>query len=79
MEDDPRVAELKDQWLEGYGRQRLLSQQGIREVDSMVMLRRMALPAWIGSRIESPEPQRLAARFAAGTAELADAYPRKHG
>ena len=40
------------------------------EIDTFVMLRRMALLAWIGSHIEAPEPQELAPGFASTTARL---------
>ncbi len=79
IEDDPRIPEFKEEWLAGYRSLRTLSEADIREIDSMVMLRRMALLAWVGSRIESPEAQNLAAGFAAGTADLADAYLQRHG
>ena len=74
MEDHPQVGALKEAWTEGYQSVRPLSQAEIDEIDSFVMLRRMALLAWIGSHMEAPEPQELAPHFAAVTADLADAY-----
>jgi len=44
------------------------------EIDTFVMLRRMALLAWIGSHIEAPEPQAMAPDFARVTAELGQAW-----
>ena len=79
MEDDPRVPELKEEWLAGYGSLRTLPAADIREIGSMVMLRRMAVVEWIGSGIDSPEAQGLAAGFAAGTAEQADANLHRNG
>jgi Ser/Thr protein kinase RdoA (MazF antagonist) len=74
MEDDPRVPGLKEAWLRGYRKVRPLSPEDEAEIDTFVMLRRMALLAWIGSHIEAPEPQALAPGFAATTARLGAAY-----
>jgi len=74
MEDDPRVPELKAVWVRGYRRVRELSAAEEAEIDTFVMLRRMALLAWIGSHIEAPEPQALAPGFARVTAELGRNY-----
>lgn len=70
IEDDPRVPAMKDAWVRGYRSVRPLSAEEEREIDTFVMLRRMALLAWIGSHIEAPEPQQLAHGFARVTAEL---------
>lgn len=70
IEDDPRVPELKAAWIRGYEKVAPLSAADRDEIDTMVMLRRMALLAWIGSHIEAPEPQALAPDFAATTARL---------
>lgn len=70
IEDDPRIPALKAAWVEGYRAVRDLSADDKAEIDTMIMLRRMALLAWIGSHIEAPEPQALAPGFAATTAKL---------
>ena len=44
------------------------------EIDTMIMLRRMALLAWIGSHIEAPKPQKLAPSFAENTAQLGQSW-----
>ena len=74
MEDDPRVPALKNAWVRGYEKVRSLSDGEKGELDTFIMLRRMALLAWIGSHIEAPEPQALAPDFARVTAELGEAY-----
>ncbi len=74
FEDDPRIPELKAAWLRGYRTLRSLSDEEEREIDTFVMLRRMALLAWIGSHIEAPEPQALAPDFAIRTAALGKAW-----
>ena len=51
-----------------------LPDEDVREIDTFVMLRRMALLAWIGSHIDAPEPQAMAPHFARVTADLASDY-----
>ena len=79
MEDHPRVPEYKEAWIEGYCETRNLLSEDVAEIDSFVMLRRLALLAWIGSRIESTEPRKLAGEFASRTEELAEVYLHRHG
>lgn len=74
IEDDPRIPALKAAWLRGYRSVRDLAPEHEAEIDTFVMLRRMALLAWIGSHIEAPEPQQLARGFAATTARLGRAW-----
>lgn len=74
IEDDPRVPEWKSAWLRGYQSIRPLTDQDIEEIDTLIMLRRMALLAWIGSHMEAPEPQALAPNFARVTANLGADY-----
>lgn len=78
IEDHPQVPKLKEAWIEGYTDFLRLGREEIGEMDSLVMLRRMALLAWIGSRIDSTEPQQLAGTFAQGTAVLAEDLLRRH-
>jgi Ser/Thr protein kinase RdoA (MazF antagonist) len=79
IEDDPRVPEMKEAWVRGYRSVRELSDADEAEIDTFVMLRRMALLAWIGSHIEAPEPQKLAPGFAATTARLGEKYLSRFG
>jgi Ser/Thr protein kinase RdoA (MazF antagonist) len=74
MEDHPKVPELRAAWVHGYRRVRAVGEAEEAEIDSFVMLRRLALLAWIGSHIEAPEPQALAPDFARVSAELGEAY-----
>ena len=74
IEDDPRIPECKEAWLTGYRTIRSLTADDLAEIDTFVMMRRMALLAWIGSHIEAPEPQALAPGFAAATASLGQAW-----
>lgn len=79
IEDDPRIPGLKDAWVRGYRSVRGMSPEEEAEIDTFVMLRRMALLAWIGSHIEAPEPQALAPGFAATTARLGQDYLNRIG
>ncbi len=79
IEDDPRVPELKAAWVRGYRTVRHLCDADEAEIDTFVMLRRMALLAWIGSHIEAPEPQALASGFAATTARLGQDWLERPG
>ncbi|QYX55978.1 phosphotransferase [Roseovarius sp. SCSIO 43702] len=74
IEDDPRIPAIKAAWVRGYRSVRDLSPGEEAEIDTFVMLRRMALLAWIGSHIEAPEPRKLAPGFAATTARLGRAW-----
>jgi len=76
IEDDPRIPDFKKAWLCGYRSVRALPERDEAEMDTFIMLRRMALLAWIGSHIEAPEPQALAPGFAAATARLGETYLR---
>ncbi|WP_246717326.1 phosphotransferase enzyme family protein [Oricola nitratireducens] len=79
IEDDPRIPELKAAWVRGYRSVRTLGVVEEAEIDTFVMMRRMALLAWIGSHIEAPEPQALAPGFAATTARLGQDYLERMG
>lgn len=68
------IPALRASWLEAYQAVRPLSAEDIAMLDSMVMLRRMALLAWIGSHSETNLAQAHMAGFAEGTAHLAQRY-----
>lgn len=68
------VPALRSAWLEGYQAVRVLTDADIAAMDSMVMLRRMALLAWIGSHAETALAEQHRHGFADGTARLAERY-----
>lgn len=68
------IPQLRDAWFGGYRTVRSLSQEDLDITDTMVMLRRMALLAWIGSHGETRLAQHHAPGFAEGTAALAERY-----
>ncbi len=70
IEDDPRIPEFQSAWLCGYRSVRPLAKEDIAELPTFVMLRRLALLAWIGSHLEAPEPRALAPGFAKKTMVL---------
>ena len=74
MEDHPQVPALKEAWVEGYRKARALSDDEYQEIDTFVMLRRMALLAWIGSHREVDLAQELAPTFCEKSVALAEAY-----
>ncbi|MDR3470218.1 MAG: phosphotransferase [Devosia sp.] len=74
FEDSPVVPELRRRWLEGYAAVRTLEAADIAILDTMVLLRRMALLAFIGSHGETELAKAHAADFARITAELAGTY-----
>lgn len=73
-ETEPQVASLKDAWLRGYLPERALTHEDIAALDAMVLLRRMALLAWIGSHNETTLAQTHEPGFAEGTVKLATRY-----
>ena len=44
------------------------------EIETFIMLRRMALLAWVGSHIETPEASSLAPDFSKITVQIAENY-----
>jgi Ser/Thr protein kinase RdoA (MazF antagonist) len=74
MEDDPRIPELKQAWVRGYRSVRPLSEEDEAEIPTFVMMRRLALLAWIGSHSEVDIAKELAPTFAPVSEELGRNY-----
>ena len=74
MEDHPQIPALKTAWVNGYRSIRALPEEDEREIDTFVMLRRLALLAWIGTHSEVDTAAELAPTFAPVTVDLAMAY-----
>ena len=79
MEDHPQVPALRAAWLNGYRAVRPLSDADEAEIDSFIMLRRMALLAWIGSHAGTELARSQAPHFAAVSARLARDYLHRCG
>jgi Ser/Thr protein kinase RdoA (MazF antagonist) len=77
MEDHVQVPALKASWVAGYETVRPLEDIDKREIDTFVMLRRMALLAWIGSHANTDLARSLEKDFARVSAELAETYLTK--
>lgn len=73
-EHDPKVPALIAAWVRGYRRVAPLSAAEEAEIPTFVMLRRLLLVAWIGSRAETPLAQAMGAGYTAGTVGLCEAY-----
>ena len=76
IEDSPQIPALKAAWLEGYQQQRPLAAQDIAIIDTMVMLRRMLLLAWVGSHRDADIVADMIDDFGRVSAELAEMYLR---
>ena len=74
MEDDPRIPDLKQAWVRGYRSIRPLSEEDEAEIPTFVMMRRLALLAWIGSHSEVDIAKELAPTFAPVSEELGRNY-----
>lgn len=74
MENHPRLEDFKQEWLEGYREKQPISNREESFLNDFVMLRKLALLAWIGSHSESDEPKLLAPHFAQETVEIAESY-----
>jgi len=79
MEDHPQVPDLKKAWLRGYRKVRTLTTSDEAAIDTLVMFRRMALLAWIGSHSKVEFAQELALDFAKNTVVLAKDYRARFG
>jgi len=78
MEDHPQVPALKEAWVQGYRKVRPISAQEEQEMDTFIMLRRMALCAWIGSHQEVDIAKELSPVFVPVTVELGEKYLKNY-
>ena len=74
IEDDLQIPQLKSAWLAGYQEHRSLSDEDIQMIDTMVMLRRMLLLAWVGSHKDADIVADLETDFGRITTMLAERY-----
>ena len=79
MEDHPQIPALKKSWVSGYRKIRQLTTLDETEIDTFVMLRRMALCAWIGSHNDVEIARELSPVFVPVTVELAMSYLDSYG
>jgi Ser/Thr protein kinase RdoA (MazF antagonist) len=74
MEDDPRVPELVDAWVDGYRRVGELAADEVAELDTFVLLRRLLLVAWIGSHSDTVLARSMGPQYTRGSCDLAERY-----
>ena len=74
FETSPQVPALIRSWVGAYMQVRPLKSDDIRMIDAMILLRRMALLAWIGSHGETELAKSHAERFALDTSLMARKY-----
>jgi len=74
FEHAPHVPELAAAWVEGYRRRRPLSVDDEAEIPTFVVLRRMALLAWVGSHGETDLAQQMGEAYTRTTCDLAEHY-----
>jgi Ser/Thr protein kinase RdoA (MazF antagonist) len=73
LETDERLPAFRDAWLRGYTAMRPLESGDIDILGTMILLRRMALLAWIGIHADTGLARAHVATFAADTLRLAEA------
>ncbi|WDR03023.1 phosphotransferase [Devosia algicola] len=74
FEAHPAVNVWKSAWLRAYQKIRPLDHEDREAMETMILLRRMALLAWIGSHNETVLAQTHMPGFAQDTAQLASIY-----
>lgn len=74
MEDNPQIPALKQAWVKGYRKVRDLNEAEEQEMDTFIMLRRLALCAWMGTHTEVDIVQEMSPTFTQVTVNLAENY-----
>lgn len=75
IETDPRLPDLAESWVSGYARVMPLPAGDIAMLPVMVMLRRLLLTAWLGSRAESDTAAEFGGpAYTLGSADLAERF-----
>jgi Ser/Thr protein kinase RdoA (MazF antagonist) len=78
-EHEPQVPELIESWKAGYRKSGVLAKEDEDEIPTFVMLRRLLLVAWIGSRPETELAKSMGQPYSEGTMGLCESYLRKFG
>jgi Ser/Thr protein kinase RdoA (MazF antagonist) len=79
IEHDPRLAEWRDAWLQGYRSVAPLEPEHEAMLPTFVMLRRLLLIAWMGSHSHSRECQTLGPTYTKDSVALAHRYIASDG
>ena len=78
IEDHPQLDDMLESWLDGYARVRRVTAEDREQMRTFVMLRRMALLAWIGSHAETDLAKEQGPAFTRVSCELAERYLATH-
>ena len=79
LEEDPRVPEWQQRWIDGYLRAGKLRADEIEMLATFIMFRRLLLLAWLGSHAHTDEANSRGAAWTADSCELAERYLRHGG
>lgn len=73
IEHKPYVPKLVEQWVKGYETVRKLSKEEKDEIPTFIMMRRLQLISWVGSR-DNETSRALGAKYTEDTDEIAEKY-----
>jgi Ser/Thr protein kinase RdoA (MazF antagonist) len=74
MEERPDLDDLLRAWIQGYRTEAPLLAEEEAEIPTLIMLRRLAIVAWIGSHSQTDLARKLGGSFAEGSVRLARKY-----
>jgi Ser/Thr protein kinase RdoA (MazF antagonist) len=74
MEERDDLEELIEAWVTGYREEAPLSAEDEAEIPSFLMLRRLAIVAWIGSHADTDLARQLGPEFTAGSVRVAERF-----
>jgi Ser/Thr protein kinase RdoA (MazF antagonist) len=74
IEDLPVAPTLLDRWLEGYRNRRPLERADFGIVADLIVMRRLQVLGWLGSRSQSELAQQVAPSYVPATVAAAEAY-----
>jgi Ser/Thr protein kinase RdoA (MazF antagonist) len=73
-EHEPQVPDLLESWKQGYRRVRALSRDDENEIQTFIMLRRLLLVAWIGTRRDTDLATSMGVAYTQGSVALCERY-----
>lgn len=73
-EHEPQVPELIEHWKTGYRSVRPLLRADEAEIPTFIILRRLLLVAWIGTRRDTDEAKSMGVAYSEGTVALCEKY-----
>ena len=74
IEDLPIAPTLLDRWLEGYRNRRPLERADLESVADLIVMRRLQVLGWLGSRSQSELAQQVAPSYVPAAVAAAEAY-----